>query len=287
MHFDKICGSEFGYYLAGLVEGDGGMIITPKTECLKSNKLNYPSIQIVFNLKDFPLALLIQKQLGFGSIARQKGVNAYRLTINNYEGVLLVVSLLNGKMRTPKIYDLWRLIDWINFKFPDFAIVHKQPLDTACIEQNAWLSGFIDADGHFAIRTTKNAKSLKVECRFVLVQSRFDHNKNDKIAVLEKIAVFLCTTVKGIRNDKPKPEYSVRTVSLKGNQKLKCYLDNFPLFSSKYLDYKDWLKVLMFFEKKAKHSVIFDEIVFIKSGVNDKRKLFNWDHLQNFYSLEK
>ena len=105
MHFDGICGSEFGYYFAGLVEG-GGTIITPKTERSESNKLNYPSIQIIFNLKDFPLALLIQKQLGFGSIARQKGINAYRLTINNHEGVLLVVSLLNGKMRTPKIYDL-------------------------------------------------------------------------------------------------------------------------------------------------------------------------------------
>lgn len=285
MHFDGICGSEFGYYFAGLVEGDG-TIITPKTERSKSNKLNYPSIQIIFNLKDFPLALLIQKQLGFGSIARQKGINAYRLTINNHEGVLLVVSLLNGKMRTPKIYDLWRLIDWINFKFPTFGI-HKQPIDTRLIEQNAWLSGFIDADGHFAIRTTKNDKALKLECKFVLVQSRFDHNQNDKIAVLEKIASFLHTTVKIIRNDKPKPEYSVRTINLKGNQRLKCYLDNFPLFSSKYLDYKDWLKVLMFFEKKAKHSVIFDEVVFIKSGVNDKRKLFNWDHLQNFYSLEK
>jgi hypothetical protein len=68
---------------------------------------------------------------------------------------------------------------------------------------------------------------------------------------------------------------------------LKHYLDNFPLFSSKYLDYKDWLKVLMFFEKKTKRSAVFDEVVFIKSGVNDKRKLFNWDHLQNFYSLEK
>lgn len=285
VHFDKICGSDFGHYFAGLVEGDG-IIITPKTERSSGNKLNYPSIQVIFNLKDFPLALLIQKQLGFGSIARQKGVNAYRLTVNNHEGIVFVVFLLNGKMRTPKIYDLWRLIDWINFKVPILGI-HKKPVDTSPVDQNAWLSGFIDAGGHFAIRTTKNNKSLKLECKFALVQGQFDHNRNDKIAVLEKIAALLCTTVKRIRNDKPKPEYSVRTVNLEGNQRLKHYLDNFPLFSSKYLDYKDWLKVLMFFEKKTKHSAIFDEVVFIKAGVNDKRKLFNWDHLQNFYSLEK
>ena len=32
-------------------------------------KLNYPSIQIVFHLKDLPLALLIQKELGVGSLS--------------------------------------------------------------------------------------------------------------------------------------------------------------------------------------------------------------------------
>jgi hypothetical protein len=45
------------------------------------------SVQIVFHLKDLPLALIIQKVLGEGSIARKKGVNAYILTINSYKGL--------------------------------------------------------------------------------------------------------------------------------------------------------------------------------------------------------
>jgi hypothetical protein len=73
------------YYLAGLIEGDG-TIIVPKTERSAKGRINYPSIQIVFNLKDLPLALIIQKELGHGSLARKKGVNAYVLTINNYDG---------------------------------------------------------------------------------------------------------------------------------------------------------------------------------------------------------
>jgi hypothetical protein len=77
-------------------------------------KLNYASIQIVFNLKDLPLALIIQKELGLGSLSRKKGVNAYIITINSYEGLYLIISLINGNMRTPKIHSLYRLIDFLN-----------------------------------------------------------------------------------------------------------------------------------------------------------------------------
>lgn len=97
--------SNFGYYLAGLIEGDGSIIV-PKTERSDKGKLNYPSIQIVFHLKDLPLALMIQKNIGHGSINRKKGVNAYILTINNNEGLLEVVKLINGLFRTPKIHSL-------------------------------------------------------------------------------------------------------------------------------------------------------------------------------------
>jgi LAGLIDADG DNA endonuclease family protein len=100
---------KFAYYLSGLIEGDG-TIIVPKTERTKG-RLNYPSIQIVFNLKDLPLALVIQKELKHGSLSRKKGVNAYVLTINNKEGILLLINLINGKMKTPKIYSLYKLID--------------------------------------------------------------------------------------------------------------------------------------------------------------------------------
>lgn len=50
----------FACYLAGLIEGDGSIIV-PKTERSPKGKLNYPSIKIVFDLRDFPLAQIIQK----------------------------------------------------------------------------------------------------------------------------------------------------------------------------------------------------------------------------------
>lgn len=100
----------FSSYLTGLIEGDG-TIVVPKTERSPKGVLNYASVQIVFHLKDLPLALMIQKTLGEGSLARKKGVNAYILTINSYKGLVLIVSLLNGNMRTPKVESLYKLID--------------------------------------------------------------------------------------------------------------------------------------------------------------------------------
>lgn len=277
--------NNFSSYLAGLIEGDG-TIIVPKTERSIKNKLNYPSIQIVFNLRDLPLALVIQQKLRCGSLCRKKGVNAYILTINSFEGVLLVVQIINGYMRTPKLFALFHLIDWLNCRFN--SNIKKLDLDNSFIGSNSWLSGFIDADGHFSVRATISSKYPKLECRFELSQRQVDHNQQNNYSFLNSIADFLYTTVKPIRITKPKPEYRVRTTNLKGNFKLISYLDKYPLFSSKILNYKDWVKILSYFERKE-HTKLesIKEIIKIKSKMNDKRTEYNWDHLHKFYDLHK
>lgn len=116
--------SKFASYLAGLIEGDG-TIIVPKTERSPKGQLYYPSIQIVFDLRDYPLALMIQSKLGHGSISRKKGSSAYVLSINKSEGIILVTHVINGYLRTPKIYALHRLIDWLNSKL-DLNIEKKR-----------------------------------------------------------------------------------------------------------------------------------------------------------------
>jgi len=224
------------FYLSGLIEGDGTIIVPINNRSIKG-VLNYASIQIVFNLKDLPLALVIQKVLGQGSIAKKKGVNAYVLTINNYEGLILIISILNGNMRTPKIESLYKLIDWLNnSKNTNFK---KEPLDDSPLISNAWLSGFIEADGSFQVRTTLSGKYPKSECKLEICQRQIDHNGNNNQKFLKYIADLLLTTVKSIRENRPKAEYRVRTTSLQGNLILCNYLESYPLFGTKYLDSKD------------------------------------------------
>jgi hypothetical protein len=101
---------KFSYYLTGLIEGDG-TIVVPKSKRSEKGRLNYPSIQIAFQLHDLPLALLIMKELNSGSLAKKKGVSTYILTINDYAGLLYLIQIINGKMRTPKIHSFYYLID--------------------------------------------------------------------------------------------------------------------------------------------------------------------------------
>jgi len=275
--------SKLSSYIAGLIEGDG-TIIVPKSERSLKGKLNYASIQLVFDSRDLALALIIQKTLGCGSISKKKGVNAFVLTINSNEGLILLVNLINGYMRTPKIHTLHKLIDWLNKK--SNLSLEKKDIDISNIQNNAWLAGFIDADGHFSVRTTLNSKYQKIECKFELCQRQIDHNKNSTKKFLNLIAEFLITTVKEIRMNRPNPEYRVRTTNLQGNNGLVEYLDKYPLFSSKYLNYNDWKKVLNFFNKKEHtNSESIKTIIEIKSRMNNSRVEFNWDHLNKFYDL--
>lgn len=276
---------QFAYYIAGLIEGDG-TIHVPKSERSSKNKLNYPSIQIVFHLKDLPLALLIQKILGHGSISKKKGVNAYIYTINNFEGVLFLISLLNGKMKTNKINALYRLIDWYN-EYKGVSI-EKKGLNTDPMLSNAWLSGFIESDGHFSLRSTESGKYPKIECKFELSQAQKDGNK-DNFFFLEEIAMNLHSVVKPIRINSKNPQYRIRTTNLKANLALVDYLTKYPLWGTKLLDFKDWAKVVTIFATVKKgsfnHKDNMDYVKEIKSNMNDKRTVFIWDHLQNFYNL--
>ena len=276
--------SLFSSYLTGLIEGDG-TIITPKTLRSPKGKLNYPAIQIVFHLKDLPLALLVQKELGVGSLSRKKGVDGYILTINSYEGILLVISLINGNMRTPKIHSLNALIDFLNNT--KGTSIEKHPVSKHSLDSNPWLSGFIEADASFQVRTTLSGKYPKLECKLEISQRREDHKGYDNLDFLSHIADFLETEVKKIRSDKPIPEYRVRTTNLKGNMKAKNYLLQFPLFGTKHLDSLDWMEVVDMFDRKEHNTDEGKEkIVKIKSGMNNFRTNFTWDHLQNFYNLK-
>mgnify|MGYP004510140179 FL=1 len=276
--------SLFSYYLTGLIEGDG-TIITPKTLRTPKGTLNYPAIQVVFHLKDLPLALLIQKELGVGSLSRKKGVDAYILTINSYKGILLVISLINGNMRTPKIHSLNALIDFLN-KTKETSI-EKHSVSIEPLESNPWLSGFIEADASFQVRTTLSGKYPKLECKLEISQRQQDHKGYDNIDFLTYIAEFLETEVKRIRTDKPKPEYRVRTTNLKGNMNAKNYLLQFPLFGTKHLDSLDWMEVVDMFDRKEHNTDEGKEkIVKIKSGMNNYRTDFTWDHLQKFYNVK-
>ena len=269
-------------YLTGLIEGDGSIIV-PKTERSPKGKLNYPSIQIAFHLKDLPLALLIQKNLGLGSLIRKKGLNAYTLVINDQKGILNLVHLLNGNMKTPKINSLYKLIDWLNTKNSNPPIrnlgqwvnLNKLPLNIDYLGNSAWLSGMIESNGHFSVRTTMTGKYPKIECKFELSQRQKDHLGYSNELFLANIAKFLKVSLKNTRENTPHPQYRLRTMSLETNLILVNYLNEYPLFGSKFLDYKNWKEILNLFNPKFRYSKEnIDKVLNLKKEMNDNRTIF-------------
>jgi hypothetical protein len=102
--------SLLGGYLAGLIEGDGSIIV-PKTIRNQKGKLLYPIVKITFVEKDTPLALKIKKVIGGGTIVHPENSNYIDLLFQDIKSIQKIAVLLNGNMRTPKIKALHRLID--------------------------------------------------------------------------------------------------------------------------------------------------------------------------------
>ena len=264
-------------YLAGLLEGDGSIII-PKTERSDKGKLNYPSIQIVFQLKDFPLCQAIQRELGYGSISKKKQSAAYILTINSNEGLINFAKLINGKFRGPKYFQFCLLVNFLNNKNLDLNLIIDK-LDQSHLSTNSWLAGFIEADGSFQVRTSLNSKVKRLQLSFELSQARLTKYGYSTYELMLSIAQFLSVNVNEIRSDRKHPQYRIRTSTIKTNLILCNYLDKFNLQGTKYLDYQNWKSILYYFEKGT-HNQNISQIVEIKSGMNQRRTEYNWDHLQ-------
>lgn len=217
-----------------------------------------------------------------------KGVNAYLFQVNNKQGILLLISLLNGKMRTSKINCLYELIDWFNYKY-GLTIV-KNPIYISPISSNSWFAGFIDADGSFSIFINK--KSIRI--RFSITQtckSKWGFSNKEIINLVSEFLNSKVYTYELKKKHHFSLELTVKTQSIKSNELLINSLNIFPLFSTKYLNYKDLLQAIDIFKKvygiKDKPKEIYLQLTRLKKGMNSERTIYNWDHLQNFYSLNK
>lgn len=268
-------------YLAGLFEGDGH-IWFPKENTKKKHN---PRFCITFNLKNEPLAKKLLELIEYGFIRYKPKDNACVLTISPVKGLKKVVELINGELRTPKIIQLHTLIDWLN-KHHSSNIV-KLEQKKIKLSENSWLAGFIDADGSFSIQHTKlenNAKKRKISCRMRIEQRMLDPiSKISYINILTEISQYLNCNLNTRKQISTGNEYFNITASSRASLSIIiAYFSSFPLYSSKYLDYKDW--------EKAAHLILNNEhytedgiskIDFIKNNMNLKRTYFNWDHLKN------
>jgi LAGLIDADG endonuclease len=285
--------NQLGYYLAGLIEADGSIIVPQK------DSKNTPTISISFNIIDKPLAICIKDRLGYGSLEEIIENNAVKFIIRGKYNILNIVSLINGKFRTPKIEKFHSLISYINSMWLNSEEkLIPLGLDTSSFDKNSWLAGFSDGDANININITWPEKSKngygQIRLTFELVQSRIQDEHLEKYKdFMSNLSIYLKSKLgthyisRYDRMGKQKA-WRARIVNKEGATVLINYFNKFPMFSSKYLNYRDWQIVYNIIVIRKEHIGekkldTYKKVEQIKNNMNNKRLIFTWDHLNYFY----
>lgn len=290
-HFSSNHPSMIGPYLAGLIEGDGHIAVHDKNS---KSKVYRPKIIIVFNINDRPLAEKLSVGLNVGKIIDRSSAGHVLLQILAKEEVLKIINLINGYMRTPKIEALHRAISWINEK--DKSSISCLGLDISPLNSNSWLAGFSDADGNFSITVYDRKKNNTVISTNVQTFFRIEVKQNysrdvstdqggaSYFSIMTKIAEFLNVNLyTRTRTSGDRIYYAFMVIShnWRSHDIIRSYFDRFPLYSSKYLSYKDWCRVQNLHRGVSLNNETLKEIKTIKSQFNSKGKIFDFSHLDS------
>ncbi|KAM9955271.1 hypothetical protein ACTFIW_000195 (mitochondrion) [Dictyostelium discoideum] len=213
---------EFGYYLAGLIDGDGCFIKKQLVITLPEN--------------DNSFAYYLKKRLGYGQVYKVKGKKALNFIISHREGLKIVLNLINGKLKTKsKILQIQTNI------LPYFKEKEIQIIDSLCDKlENYWISGFTDAEGSFQIKIIKRKDRKHEEIRICL---QIDQKKIDLLDLIK-------TKFGGsIGYRKKTDNYSYNSVNLSNTVRIIKYFDQYKLLSIKYLNYIKWRKAYRMVEQ--------------------------------------
>ena len=137
---------QLGFYLAGLLEGDGSISL-PSVGKSKLTRILNPRIVFTSHLNNLGLYNYIQHELGGLGRFQKSGDNTLRYIIGDKDGIIKFIELVHNKLRTPKNDRFNLLIEFINFKYN--LTIENSVLDTSSIFSNNWFTGFVEADVHF------------------------------------------------------------------------------------------------------------------------------------------
>lgn len=267
------------YYLAGLLEGDGHFN-TPKKLHTPSGSARVAGLETIFALKDKPSAELLKSLFG-GRVYGHPNKKIVRWLVQDKNSVINIINLINGKLRTPKINSFYDMVDFLNTKR---ANITKLPLDTSPLNNNAWLSGFIDADGHFAIKGFSSNPKTHLGIQFQLSQRNTDKSGESLEKIMLNITEFLLVKLNSRKFSEKYRQFVISTSNRVSNNILINYLNTYPLLSSKYLDFKDWETAHNIYTNKLhKDPIQLEKIRKLKVNMNNGRTYFSWSHHKHFY----
>lgn len=239
----------FGYYLAGLLEGDGHISIPALFKNSQSTRVFNPRIVFTAHINNLALYAFIQTELGNIGRFQITGTNTLRYVIGDLKGIQILIKLMHGKLRTPKNQTFNNLIKIMNDKCS--LNIPESLLDTSDFAGNSWLTGFTESDGYFGIKyvegkpksgVMKRSRSEHVTLKYRIDQRAYDRpTSSSMLPFMEKLALFLDCPVKTYSSNKTQTEILSLTVSaISKLEYLVNYFDKYPLIGDKLNDYKKW-----------------------------------------------
>jgi hypothetical protein len=216
IHNNNLNDQEFGYFLAGLIEGDGWF--------------GKKELHVIFSENDASLAYLIKKRIGYGNIYNIKNKRAIRYICKNKQGLATILSLINGKFVSNFKYN--QLIKH-NYS-EDFNINILPPLNSLSLE-NYWLAGFTQADGCFHISLAKS----KTHKTGYSVRLEFSLKQNDVLP----LRLLYNHLEMGNLSQYNTGIWCYKSTGYNTAFHLINYFDKYNLFAGKYVDYLKFRKV--------------------------------------------
>jgi hypothetical protein len=216
---------DFGHYLAGLIDGDGHFSTGR-------------ALAISFHPNDIPLAYFIKSSLGFGSVYTVKDRFAVTFRIGSYAGMLRVMSLVNGKLRTKHRYDQAMRNVLSHPSFAEFAAVTSFTLNETPLVADYWLCGFTDAEASFQVKMLTRPTRREVRLNFQVDQ------KTE--GILRVIQGYCGGNVYWRRELNA---FCYKSASFGVARKVIRYFDQYPMLSYKHVDYLRWRKVYLLVQR--------------------------------------
>lgn len=270
---------QLGYYLAGLLEGDGHISI-PALGSTTLNRILNPRIVFTSHKNNLHLYTYIQDKLGGIGRFQLVNNNTIRYIIGDIKGIMLIINKISNKLRTPKNITFNKLIDFMNTKY-NFSF-KPNTLDKSNLLDNYWFSGFTEADGCFYIKiveskpkseTRKRSISENISLKFRLDQRLYDKpTSSTMLFIMEEIAKCLSSSLDKHKTSKGDEILSITVTSIDKIKIIVNYFNKYSLLGTKYIDYTDWEKVYyMMINKEHLTEIGRSKIKLIKSNMNNKR----------------
>lgn len=170
------------------------------------------------------------------------------------EQIICKFSLEQRMIYPTRLYEYFNILNINNFKFDyNFNYLDSYNVDFRNDETNSLI----------------NFKSNMQNSHFLNdICSAFNVNLKDRS--------------RKIQDHLYKPYYIIRIENQASIKLLIDYLDIYPLFSSKYLDFLNWkLAFFLILAKEHYNDIGSYHIKSLKDSMNNSRTVFKWDHLNN------